>query len=151
MIEGVKEKNLNLHHDDRGYFAEIIRDDEKLLKRFGQASITKTYPGVIKAFHWHKKQDDIWFAVSGNIQVVLYDRRPRSKTKGETQIFYLGEDNARIVLIPKGVAHGYRVLGNKPATLVYFTTHTYNPSAPDEERISFDDESIGFDWQTKNR
>lgn len=151
MIEGVKEKNLNLHFDDRGYFAEILRDDEKLLSRFGQASITKTYPGVIKAFHWHKKQDDIWFCVSGNIQVVLYDRRPRSKTKDETQIFYLGDDNPKIVFIPKGVAHGYRVLGEKSAVLVYFTTQSYNPASPDEERILFDDPDINFDWQTKNR
>ncbi len=151
MIEGVKEKNLTRHFDDRGYFAEIVRDDEKLLSRFGQTSITKTHPGVIKAFHWHKKQDDLWFCVSGNIQVVLYDRRPRSKTKGETQVFYLGDDNPTIVLIPKGIAHGYRVLGEKAAVLVYFTTQSYKTNSPDEERISFDDPEINFDWQTKNR
>lgn len=151
MIEGVKEKKLIRHFDDRGYFSEIIRDNDKLLRKFGQASITKTYPGVIKAFHWHKKQDDVWFVVSGNAQVVLYDRRPRSKTKGETQVLYLGEDNPSIVLIPKGVAHGYRVLGEKPAVLVYLTTHSYNPNYPDEERIPYNDETINFDWQTKNR
>lgn len=151
MIEGVKEKNLTLHSDDRGYFAEILRDDDKLLSRFGQASITKTYSGVIKAFHWHKKQDDIWFCISGNIQIVLYDRRPRSKTKGETSVFYLGNDNPKIVYIPKGVAHGYRVLGEKAAALVYFTTQSYKAESPDEERIPFDDPEINFDWQTKNR
>lgn len=151
MIEGVKEKNLIRHCDDRGYIAEIIRDDDKLLSRIGQAAITKTYPRVIKAFHWHKKQDDVWFCASGNIQVVLYDRRPRSKTKGETAVFYLGNDNPTAVLIPKGVAHGYRVLGEKPATLIYFTSQSYNPASPDEERISFDDPEINFDWQTKNR
>ena len=151
MIEGVKIKELIKRHDDRGWFSEILRDDEKLLSRFGQASITKTYPQVVKAFHWHKKQDDLWFCVSGNIQVVLYDRRPRSKSKGEANIFYLGDDNAQAVFIPKGIAHGYRVLGQKEATLVYFTTKSYNPSAPDEERIPFDDPSINFDWQTKNR
>ena len=151
MIDGVKEKNLIKFHDDRGWFSEIARDDEKLLSHFGQASITKAYPGVIKAFHWHKKQDDLWFCVSGNIQVVLYDRRPRSKTKGETSVFYLGDDNPKIVLIPKGVAHGYRVLGTEPAVLVYFTTKSYNPNLPDEERIPFNDPKINFDWQTKNR
>jgi dTDP-4-dehydrorhamnose 3,5-epimerase len=151
MIDGIKVKNLVRHFDDRGYFAEILRDDEKILSHFGQASITKTYPGVIKAFHWHKKQDDLWFCVSGNIQIVLYDRRPRSKSKGEVFVFYLGEDNPSTVFIPKGIAHGYRVLGEKPAVLVYFTTQSYDPKAPDEERIPFDDPEIGFDWQTKNR
>ena len=151
MIDDVQTKELIRHHDDRGWFSEIVRDDEKLLSRLGQASITKTYPGVIKAFHWHKKQDDLWFCVSGSIQAVLYDRRPRSKTKGETSVFYLGGDNPKIILIPRGVAHGYRVLGAEPAVLVYFTTKSYDPNAPDEERIDFDDPKINFDWKTKNR
>jgi dTDP-4-dehydrorhamnose 3,5-epimerase len=150
MIEGVKIKNLVKHFDDRGWFSEIARDDEKTLTRFGQASITTTYPGVIKAFHWHRYQDDLWFVVKGSAQVVLYDRRPRSKTKSETNVFYLSEDNPITVLIPKGVAHGYRVLGEESVVLVYFTTKSYNAKNPDEQRISFDDEIINFDWQTKN-
>lgn len=151
MIDGVKEKKLIRHLDDRGWLSEIVRSDEKLLPKFGQAYISKTYPDVIKAFHWHKYQDDLWFCLSGSIQVVLYDRRPRSKTKGEMQIFYIGEDNQLIVFIPKGVAHGYRVLGKKSAKLINFTSKPYNPKNPDEERILFDDKSIGFDWKTKNR
>jgi dTDP-4-dehydrorhamnose 3,5-epimerase len=106
---------------------------------------------VIKAFHYHENQDDIWFFPVGNVEVVLYDRREGSMTKGETNIFYLGEDNPEIVLIPAGVAHGYRVLGNKPAYIVYFTTNSYNPEEPDEKRIPWNDSVIGFDWNTKHR
>ena len=135
MINGVKLKQLKLHSDDRGYFSEILRDDDNLMERFGQASITQTFPGVIKAFHWHKEQDDIWFVVSGTAQVVLHDLRKESSTYGETNVFYLGDNNRQIVLIPKGVAHGYRVLGPKIVTLVYFTTKSYNPQNPDEEII----------------
>lgn len=151
MIEGVKIKELIRHSDDRGWLSEIVRNDEKLLSKFGQAYISKSYPKLIKAFHWHKYQDDLWFCLAGNMQVVLYDRRPRSKTKGETQIFYLGEDSQIIVLIPKGVAHGYRVLGEKSVKLINFTTKSYNPKNPDEERIPFDDPKINFDWETVNR
>jgi len=151
MIEGVEIKKLVKHCDDRGFFMEILRDDDNLLKNFGQTSYTVTHPGVIKAFHWHKKQDDLWFVASGMAQVVLHDMREDSPTHGETQVIYAGEDNPVMILIPIGVAHGYRVIGNKPVALFYHTTMSYDPKDPDEERIPFDDPKIGFDWETKNR
>ena len=150
-IEGVKIKRLVRHHDDRGFFQEILRDDDGLLARFGQASMAKTYPGVIKAFHYHERQDDLWFFPVGNAQVVLHDLRPQSPTKGKTQVVYMGEDNPLLLLIPKGVAHGYRTLGEKPAVIIYFTTESYVAADPDEKRLPYDDPSIGFDWATKMR
>ncbi|GBF32452.1 dTDP-4-dehydrorhamnose 3,5-epimerase [Desulfocucumis palustris] len=151
MIEGVKTKRLLRHPDDRGFFAEILRDDDNLLSRFGQASISKTYPGVIKAFHYHEKQDDLWFFPIGNAQVVLHDLRKDSPTFKETNVFYPGEDNPLLLLIPRLVAHGYRVLGGKAAIIIYFTTLSYNPADPDEKRIPWNSGDIGFDWETKNR
>ncbi len=150
-IHDVVVKELITHSDDRGYFREILRDDDKLLKRFGQTSITKTYPGVIKAFHWHRDQDDLWYVADGMARVVLYDRRPDSPTRGETQVIYAGEDKPLLIYIPTGVAHGYQVIGNKPVLLFYHVTECYNPEDPDEERIPFDDPSIGFDWEIKHR
>ncbi|CUX95319.1 dTDP-4-deoxyrhamnose-3,5-epimerase [Bacillus velezensis] len=151
VIEGVKIKKLIKHSDDRGFFSELVRDDEHILERFGQASWSKSYPGVIKAFHYHEKQDDLWFFPTGHAQVVLHDLREESATKGETDVYYMGEDNPMLLLIPKGVAHGYRVLGETPLTIIYFTTMSYNPDQPDEKRIPWNDESIGFDWQTAHR
>lgn len=148
-IEGVKSKKLIKHCDDRGFFAEVLRDDDDLLSNFGQISWSTSFPGVIKAFHYHQKQDDIWFFPSGNVQVVLHDLRGNSSTKGQTEIYYMGEDNPIILLIPKGVAHGYRVLGEKSATVIYCTTKSYDPTNPDEKRISWNDPEIGFDWNTK--
>jgi dTDP-4-dehydrorhamnose 3,5-epimerase len=150
-IHDVVIKKLVTHCDDRGYLREILRDDDQLMQRFGQTTITKTYPGVIKAFHWHQKQDDLWYVADGMARIVLYDRRPDSPTYGQTQVIYAGEDNPLLVLIPAGIAHGYQVLGNKPVLLLYHTTQSYNPSAPDEERIPFDDPTIGFDWSIQNR
>jgi dTDP-4-dehydrorhamnose 3,5-epimerase len=151
MIDGVRVKQLIRHSDDRGFFEEIVRDDDGLLRRFGQASMSKTYPGVIKAFHYHERQDDLWFFPVGNAQVVLYDLREDSPTKGETNVFYMGEDNPIAVLIPAGVAHGYRTLGEKPAIIIYFTTQSYNPNNPDEKRLPFNDPRIGFNWETRMR
>ncbi len=151
-IEGVRKKKLVVNGHDRGNLTELLRDDEGLIEKFGQASLSITYPGIIKAFHWHEKQDDLWFMLNGNAQVVLHDLRKNSKTHKTTQVVYMGElYEPMLLLIPKGVAHGYRVLGEKSATLLYFTTQAYDPKNPDEQRIPFDDKEIGFDWTTKNR
>lgn len=151
MIEGVVFKKLIKHCDDRGTFMEIVRDDENMLERFGQLSASMSYPGVIKAFHYHEYQDDIWYFPSGNVQVVLYDLRSNSPTHGQTAVYYMGEENPSSLLIPKGVAHGYRVLGEKPAVIIYLTTRSYCREEPDEKRIPWDDPMINFDWNTNNR
>ncbi len=151
-IEGVKIKKIVVHTDDRGNFMEVLRSDENLLEKFGQAALATTLPGVTKAFHWHNRQDDLWYCLSGNAQVVLYDRRKDSKTHGKTQVIYVGENSERkLIIIPKGVAHGYRVLGNTGLIMLYFLTEPYNPKNPDEERIPFDDKEIGFNWTTNNK
>ncbi|WP_199621723.1 dTDP-4-dehydrorhamnose 3,5-epimerase family protein [Paenibacillus alkalitolerans] len=148
MIEGVKVKKLLMHPDDRGYFMEVLRDDDFLLERFGQLSVSLSYPGVIKAFHYHKHQDDIWFFPSGNAQVVLYDMRTDSPTYKRTEVYYMGEHNFISLFIPRGVAHGYRILGNEPAVIAYVTNRSYNPDDPDEYRIPYNDQEIGFNWNT---
>lgn len=150
-IHDVVIKKLVTHSDDRGYFREVLRDDDNLMSRFGQTSFTKTYPGVVKAFHWHKKQDDLWYVVDGMARVVLYDQREESPTRGETQVIYAGEDNPVLILIPAGIAHGYQVLGTKPVMLFYHTTQSYDPADPDEMRIPYDDPEIGFDWSIQFR
>ena len=150
-IHDVTVKKLITWSDDRGYFRELLRDDDDLLDRFGQTSVTKTYPGIVKAFHWHRYQDDIWYVADGMVRVVLYDGRKDSPTYRQTQVIFAGEDNPVLIYIPVGVAHGYQVLGIKPALLLYHVTRSYNPDSPDEERIPWDDPEIGFDWSIKNR
>ncbi len=150
-IHDVVVKKLITHPDDRGYFREILRDDDNMLRRFGQTAVTKTYPGVIKAFHWHEDQDDVWYVVSGMARVVLFDRRKNSPSAGQTQVIFAGDDNPVSILIPTGIAHGYQVLGTEPMVMFYHVTKSYNPAAPDEQRIPFDDPSIGFDWSIQNR
>lgn len=151
MIDGVRTKRLVKHCDDRGYFSELLRKDDEIFGEFGQASQSMSYPGVIKAFHYHQKQDDIWYFPSGNAQVVLHDLREQSATFKQTDVHYMGEENPYLLFIPRGVVHGYRVLGAKPAVILYFTNLAYDPKNPDEYRIPFDDPSIGFNWSTKNK
>ena len=151
MIHGVRIKKLLLHADDRGFFTEALKFGEETYADIKQTSYTETYPGVIKAFHWHKRQTDIWCVIRGMAQVVLHDLREESETKGHTEVLHTGEKNYLLISIPPGVAHGYRVLGEDRVGLFYHTTEAYDPQNPDEERISWDDPQIGFDWSTKNR
>ncbi|MEJ8545122.1 dTDP-4-dehydrorhamnose 3,5-epimerase family protein [Brevibacillus borstelensis] len=151
MIQDVKIKKLVKHVDDRGTFMEVLRDDDEMLEQFGQLSCSLSYPGVIKAFHYHKKQDDLWFFPKGNAQVVLHDLREHSATYKQTDVYYMGEHNPIALLIPRGVAHGYRVLGDEPAIITYVTNQSYQPQHPDEYRIAYDDPDIGFDWSTRFR
>jgi dTDP-4-dehydrorhamnose 3,5-epimerase len=149
MIKDVECKPLKVQADDRGSFMEVLREDDPFFTRFGQSNYSIAYPGVVKAWHWHRRQDDLWFVVSGMAQVGLYDLREDSPTRGQTDVHYLGDHNRTLLYIPHGVAHGYRVLGPMPVSLLYHTTHTYDPA--DELRLPWDDPSIGFDWTTRNR
>jgi dTDP-4-dehydrorhamnose 3,5-epimerase len=151
LIEGVKVKPLRKHVDDRGYFMEVLRDDDQMLERFGQFSASLSYPGVIKAFHYHLRQDDLWFFPKGNAQVVLYDLREDSPTYKQTDVYYMGENNPLALFIPRRVAHGYRILGNEPAVVTYLTNRAYDPGDPDEYRIPYDHPDIGFNWKTQWR
>lgn len=144
MIEGVKVKELVRHEDYRGYFQEIFRTDDGLVDKIAQVSLSITKPGIIKAFHWHKYQDDCFYVLSGKIRLVLYDAREDSKTKGQLQDFVLGDPHNQIVLIPARVLHGYKVLGEKEAALIYATNNAYNSNNPDEGRVPFDDPKINY-------
>ena len=147
MIGGVKIKKLETCIDNRGYFREVLRDDDKLLIHFGQASISFTKPGIIKAFHWHRYQDDIFYVISGNTQVALYDIRKESKTFKKVTTLKMNDKDPKILFIPRKVAHGYKVLGKKPLVMLYFVSSSYDQKKPDEQRIPFDDKDIGFNWK----
>lgn len=158
-IEGVKIKALKVWKDkpdldqpnvEPGIFMEILRDDDLLLSRFGQSNFTIANKGTIKAFHWHKYQDDLWFLATGRSAVVLYDQREDSKSKGVTEVIYGGKDDYKLISIPVGVVHGYKVLSDEPCLLFYHVTKAYNAAEPDEERIDPFDKTINFNWDSLN-
>jgi len=147
-IVGVRLIGLASHEDARGYFREIFRKSrQRFLVR--QISVSLTKPGVIKAFHWHKKQQDAWHLVSGKALVVLHDLRPGSATRGKTLSFEWNADQKpQLLIVPKKVVHGYKALGKKPMVMLYYMDREYNAKKPDEERIALDDPVIGFNWKT---
>ena len=151
QITGVVVKNLQSWPDDRGHFTEIFRETEDVANEFEvrQSALTMTRAGVVKAFHYHLEQDDIFCPVRGTIRIALVDFRTESPTFGYANSIFCGDRWLKAVRIPKGVAHGYEVLGNEEMTMVYYTNQTYNPK--DEFRQAWDDPNIGFEWGVQFR
>jgi len=151
LISGVKVEPFALFPDDRGYFLEVHRMGRGLASSFPpettQISAALNYTGTVKAFHYHLHQHDCWAVVNGMLQVVLADLRLGSPTFGMRNTMYVGALRPWQVLIPPGVAHGYKVGGNKEAMLVYLTDRFYNPK--DEGRIPYNDPEINYDWETQ--
>ncbi len=149
MIDGIVIKQLKPHADERGYLMEMLRADDPVFETFGQSYVALNYPGVIRAWHYHKLQTDLWVCVKGMIKVGLYDAREGSPTEGEAQAIYMGKNNNILLKIPIGVYHGYKTIGVEPSLLINFPTKPYNPSEPDEYRAPFDSPAIPFDWNIK--
>ena len=148
-IAGVKVRRLRLIPDDRGWLMELLRSDWEEFEKFGQAYVTTCYPGVVKAWHYHKLQTDHFTCVGGLAKLALYDPRDDSPTKGLINEFYLGNLNPILVKIPRSVYHGFTAVGNEPATIINFPTHLYNYEKPDEYRLPHNDSSIPYKWDVK--
>jgi len=153
VISGVQIQPFSLHPDDRGHFLEVARLGCGLVADFApqmtQISASVSYPGTIKAFHYHLRQTDFWVPAGGMLQVALVDLRKGSPTFGARNTLYVGMMRPWQILIPPGVAHGYKVLGVEPAVLVYVTSRFYDPE--DEGRIPYDDPQINYDWEIQHK
>jgi dTDP-4-dehydrorhamnose 3,5-epimerase len=149
MIHGVRVKNLRLIPDERGRLMEILRSDDDLFIRFGQIYMTTAYPGVVKGWHYHKKQIDNFAALKGMIKLVLYDQREDSPTRGEVNEFFIGEHNSQLVQIPALVLHGFKCVGNEEAIVVNCPTELYNYQEPDEFRVDAFSPDVPYNWAIK--
>lgn len=149
-IVGVEHKELSTFPDGRGFFREVLRESDTVFDEgiFGQWSHSKMVHNVVKAWHFHHRQTDWWYAPIGLLQVEIIDYREESPTFKTHLSLFLGEQQypeAQQVLlrIPPGVLHAAKVLSDE-AHLFYITSHMYDPD--DEGRIPFDDPTIGFSW-----
>ncbi len=150
MIEGVVVKKLKVLPDERGRLMEILRSDDEIFQAFGQVYMTTAYPGVVKGWHYHKKQFDNMAVVKGMMKIVLYDARKDSGTYGEVNVFFAGEHNPVLIHIPPFVYHGFKCVSAEEAIVVNTPTEVYRYDEPDEFRLHPHDNDIPYDWNRKD-
>ena len=144
MIEDVVLEDLLVRSDERGRLFEILRSDDKIFRKFGQAYITVCYPGWVKGWHYHKAQTDYFCVVRGEAKVVLYDGRKKSGTYGTAEEYVLKADKPQLLRIPDGVVHGFECRGSSESWILNLPTQTYNSKSPDEYRIPLNSPEVPY-------
>lgn len=141
MLQAIKIKPLKRHFDARGSVTELMRTDWKdALEKdnFVQVNLSVSYPGIIRAWHRHRRdQVDYFICLKGSVKICVYD----AGTMELEEIISTGEE-PKIVRVPGKYWHGFKVIGNETAWLLYFTTKLYDYEKPDEERRPWDDQTI---------
>ena len=149
-IHDVQTRRLRLIPDERGWLLEILRaDDVELFRKFGQVYVSATYPGVVKAWHYHQQQIDNFACITGMVKLVLVDTRPDSPTKGAINEFFLGTQNPMLVQVPNLVYHGWKCISPELALVVNVPTEPYQYSDPDEYRLD-PHGTLPYDWTRKD-
>jgi dTDP-4-dehydrorhamnose 3,5-epimerase len=133
MIKDVIIKNLNQYHDDRGWLSEVYRQDE-VNYHPAMAYISVTKPGVVRGPHEHAYQSDCFvFVGPGSFELHLWDRRRGSETEGQHFKAEMGEGNLTMVIVPPGVVHGYKAIGEKDSYCLNFPNKLYKGEGKKEE------------------
>jgi len=150
VIDGVAARRARVLPDERGRLGEIMRADDPWFEKFGQTYFTSTYPGVVKAWHYHKIQTDHFYCIRGAVKLGLYDGREDSKTHGEVNEICLSEHLPGLVRIPPGVYHGWMCVSQVESLIVNVTSECYNYAKPDEHRVDPHDNDIPYAWARRD-
>lgn len=145
LPSGVAFHDVITHVDERGSVCELFDP------RWGwhKDPLVFAYsftirPGMIKGWGLHKKHEDRYFILYGEMEVVLYDERDDSPTCGLVSKIVLSEYRRRLMNIPAGVWHADRNLGSKDVVVVNFPTIQYDHSDPDKYRLPLDNDTIPY-------
>ena len=112
-IKDVVVYELRKFRDDRGWLAELFRHDE-LDEEFYPAMsyISFTLPGVQRGPHEHVDQADLFcFIGPSTFKMRMWDNRADSPTYRRMMTLFVGADDAKAIVVPKGVVHGYKNVG----------------------------------------
>ena len=131
-LDGLLLIEIDVHGDERGFFVERFNIDrfraQGLPADFVQDNHSRSRPGVVRGLHYQHTpaQGKLVGVTRGRIFDVVLDIRPDSPTYGQTESGELSDMNGRLLWIPSGFAHGFCVLGDTPADLLYKVDVPYN-------------------------
>lgn len=151
MIHDVDVRELETNVDERGVLAEIWRNDWEFYEeedRPEMSYFSVSYPGVIRAWHRHRRgQIDHFIVPHGRVKVGIYDDREGSSTRDELDTYVIGKGSMQAVRVPGDCWHGFKVVGDEQATLINLPTNLYDYEDPDEKRLPYDTDKIPLDWE----
>ncbi len=151
---GLKIVQLKIYHDNRGFFVE--RFNKKLFQDLGlpvdyfQDNHSLSSPNVIRGLHFQNNpsQAKLVGCLRGKILDVAVDIRKDSPTLGKYFSIELSGENGKLLFIPEGFAHGFAVLGNEPADVMYKVDNQFSKEG--DGGIRFNDPDLKIDWQIAN-
>jgi dTDP-4-dehydrorhamnose 3,5-epimerase len=145
LVHGVTFRDAPTQVDDRGTLVEAYDP------RWGWHPDPLVYaycvtlrPGKIKGWALHEEHEDRYFMLFGELEVVLYDERQDSPTRGLVSKVFLTEFNRRLMNIPRGVWHADHNPGSRDAIFLNFPTVPYNHANPDKYRLPVDADRIPY-------
>jgi dTDP-4-dehydrorhamnose 3,5-epimerase len=136
--------------DDRGFFLESYNDkvmaEIGVTEKFVQDNHSCSQRNVLRGLHYQVQppQGKLVRVVEGEILDVAVDLRRSSPTFRGWQAVRLSGENKRMLWIPGGFAHGFRVTSEK-AHVLYKATDYYAPSR--ERTLAWDDPDLKIDWE----
>ena len=148
-IDGIIWIPLKKFNDSRGWLAELFRHDELAEEYYpAMTYISATEPGVTRGPHEHLDQADLFcFLGPSNFEIWMWDNRPDSITFNQVMTLVVGADNPKSVLVPKGVVHAYRNVGDVQGIVINCPNRMYagkNKSEPVDEIRHEDDRDTIF-------
>ena len=149
-LEGLKIIQLNVHGDARGFFVERFHAQKMaecgLDMDFLQDNHSRSAPGILRGLHYQydPPQGKLVGVTHGRVWDVAVDVRPSSPTFGQHHALELSDTNGLLFWIPAGFAHGFCVLGDEPADMLYKVSGLYNPAG--EGGIRYDDPELKVPW-----
>jgi dTDP-4-dehydrorhamnose 3,5-epimerase len=118
---------LKKYYDDRGWLAELFRHDELAEEFYPVMSyISFTQPGIQRGPHEHVDQADLFCFIGPSIfKMRMWDNRRESPTFNYVMTLFVGQENAHAVIVPKGVVHGYKNVGETDGMVINCPNRLY--------------------------
>lgn len=148
IINGVQVVPLSRIPDERGTVMHMLKKTDPYFTEFGEIYFSTVFPGVVKAWHLHRIMTLNYVCLHGRINLVIFDDRKESPTRGELMELFLGPDNYCLVQIPPGVWNGFKGVGTETAIVANCASHPHSPN--EIERMDPFDNHIPFDWGVRH-
>ncbi len=150
-IEGLRHRVIRPVAHTHGHLSEIYRSDWGITDApVVQVNLTTTLPGRVRAWGLHLHTIDRLFVASGSVRIVCWDGRTRSRTQGRVNELVFSDRTQGLVVIPVGVYHGWKNVGETEAVMVSMPSRLYDHDGPDRYELPWDAPAtravIPYEW-----